>query len=44
MEYRYAPAGLHPVAVPILIKSLVNVEENRGKPMRLNACFGLLCH
>ncbi|KAI0775455.1 clathrin adaptor mu subunit [Irpex lacteus] len=27
MEYRYVPAGLHPVAVPFLIKSLVNIEE-----------------
>ncbi|KAI0092541.1 clathrin adaptor mu subunit [Irpex rosettiformis] len=30
MEYRYTPAGLHPVAVPILIKSSVSIEESRG--------------
>ncbi|KAI0685995.1 clathrin adaptor mu subunit [Cytidiella melzeri] len=27
MEYRYAPAGSHPVAVPVMIKSLVTIDE-----------------
>jgi AP-3 complex subunit mu len=31
MEYRYTPAGLNPVAVPMMIKSTVNIEENRGQ-------------
>ncbi|KAI0346996.1 clathrin adaptor mu subunit [Trametopsis cervina] len=30
MEYRYTPPGLHPVAVPFLMKATINVEDSRG--------------